>query len=132
MKAVIFITLISISFITGLSGCGEENTANPNQGILPPEWDKPEHCVANFTQDFDMFDDFGDKIQIKVSDSGEGIPKEIQEKIFEKHFTTKGDKGGTGIGLDVCIKLLERIDASIEVDNSAFNTTFLIHIAKKM
>lgn len=56
--------------------------------------------------------------------------QKIQDKIFEKHFTTKGDCGGTGIGLDVCFKLLERIGGTIEIDNSAFNTTFLIYLPK--
>ncbi|MAE58585.1 MAG: hypothetical protein CME69_06870 [Halobacteriovorax sp.] len=75
-------------------------------------------------------DETENNVLIKVSDSGEGIPKEIQDKIFEKHFTTKGDRGGTGIGLDVCFKLLERIGGTIEIDNSAFNTTFLIYLPK--
>ncbi len=43
---------------------------------------------------------------IEVKDTGPGIPKELQEKIFNPFFTTK--KGGTGLGLSISWKLIRR------------------------
>ena len=61
-----------------------------------------------------------------VQDSGEGIPEESLEKIFEPLFTTK--KGGTGLGLANCKQILENQEASITVKNNP--TTFTIEFPK--
>ena len=65
-------------------------------------------------------------IIISVQDSGEGIPEENLEKIFEPLFTTK--KGGTGLGLANCKQILENQEASITVKNNP--TTFTIEFPK--
>ncbi len=54
-------------------------------------------------------------VQIKVSDNGTGIPKEILAKIYTPFFTTKPPKKGTGLGLAVCYGLVESMGGSIEV-----------------
>src|SRR5450759_3928734 len=43
----------------------------------------------------------------EVMDQGCGIPPEAQEKIFELYFTTKGDKGGSGIGLAQTYQIMQ-------------------------
>ena len=63
---------------------------------------------------------------ISVQDSGEGIPEENLEKIFEPLFTTK--KGGTGLGLANCKQILENQGANITVKNNP--TTFTIEFPK--
>lgn len=45
-------------------------------------------------------------ISVKVADNGLGIPKEIQDRIFDNFFTTKGQGKGTGLGLAICYQIV--------------------------
>jgi signal transduction histidine kinase len=47
-------------------------------------------------------------VLVSVSDNGPGIPKEIQEKIWVSFFTTKGGRGGTGLGLSACVQIVNQ------------------------
>lgn len=63
-----------------------------------------------------------DSIQIKIEDSGPGIPSEIVNKIFDPLFTTKQE--GTGLGLASCKNIVEQHKGDITVTNNP--TTFTI------
>jgi two-component system, NtrC family, sensor kinase len=47
----------------------------------------------------------GTSIVISITDNGVGIPEEIQRKIFDPMFTTKGENG-LGLGLDICRRIV--------------------------
>ncbi len=47
-------------------------------------------------------------ISIKIADNGMGIPKEIQDRIFDNFFTTKGQSKGTGLGLAICHQIVNQ------------------------
>ncbi len=47
-------------------------------------------------------------IDIFYSDNGEGMEESIREKIFEKYFTTKEGRGGTGLGLHIALTIIEQ------------------------
>lgn len=47
-------------------------------------------------------------VQVMVKDNGPGIPKEIQEKVWVSFFTTKGGKGGTGLGLSAVLQIVNQ------------------------
>lgn len=69
-----------------------------------------------------------DYIEIKVSDSGCGIPKEELDKIFEPFFSTKGQKG-TGLGLAVIWGIIDNHDGIISVESQVGKfTTFSIKL----
>ena len=50
----------------------------------------------------------GDKVEISVKDNGNGIPKNIVDKIFQPFFTTKPTGQGTGLGLIVELMILSK------------------------
>ena len=68
-----------------------------------------------------------DNIVISISDTGEGIPKENLDKIFEFGFTTKKFGAGTGLGLALSKKIIEEHSGKIEaVSEVGKGTTFTI------
>jgi CheY-like chemotaxis protein len=65
-----------------------------------------------------------DKLEIRITDTGVGIPEAVRSKIFDPFFTTKGPKG-TGLGLSMTYGILSRHGATISVDSvEARGTTF--------
>lgn len=54
-------------------------------------------------------------VKFAVVDNGAGIPKDIQEKIFEPFFSTKEVGNGTGLGLAVSFAIVKRHGGRIEV-----------------
>jgi two-component system NtrC family sensor kinase len=65
-------------------------------------------------------------VEIKVSDTGAGIPRENLQKIFEPFFTTKGQKG-TGLGLAVVWGIIEKHGGRVTVESEVGKgTTFSI------
>ena len=54
---------------------------------------------------------------VKIKDSGKGIPKKLQNKIFTAGFTTKGVGIGTGLGLAICSKIIEKHKGEIIVNS---------------
>ena len=57
------------------------------------------------------------EICIQIEDSGHGIPKEVLDKIYEPFFTTKKDKGGTGLGLWLVKHFMDIHDGEIIIVN---------------
>jgi signal transduction histidine kinase len=53
-------------------------------------------------------DDNPQFVLVSVRDNGPGIPQEIQEKIWVSFFTTKGGRGGTGLGLSACVQIVNQ------------------------
>jgi len=64
------------------------------------------------------------QIVVSVTDSGPGIPADVQEKIFEPFFTTKARGEGSGLGLHICKEIISRHDGKIQVSSSPGRTTF--------
>ncbi len=66
-------------------------------------------------------------VEIEVADTGEGIPEQVRDRVFEPFFTTRTDRGGTGIGLGLCRMLISEMGGRIEFDSEVGEgTTFRI------
>jgi signal transduction histidine kinase len=60
----------------------------------------------------------GDYLEIKVTDNGNGIPKEVVDKIFQPFFTTKPTGQGTGLGLSLSYDIVKAHGGSLTVISS--------------
>ena len=65
---------------------------------------------------------------IEVKDAGQGIPEEMQDKLFEPFATSKNE--GTGLGLSIVKQILDEHGASIEVKNDG-GAVFTIRFNRK-
>lgn len=63
--------------------------------ILENSLDAVEHLSNKWVRV--SFADYDDRIDIVVTDSGPGLPKELKDKIFEPFFSTRGQKRGLGL-----------------------------------
>ena len=57
-----------------------------------------------------------DKVEIKVADNGNGIPKNIVDKVFQPFFTTKPTGEGTGLGLSLAYDIIKAHGGEIKVE----------------
>jgi signal transduction histidine kinase len=66
------------------------------------------------------------EIVVRIIDSGRGIPDDIQERIFEPFFTTKTAGEGSGLGLDIVRRIIEKHDGNVSVESLPGRTAFTI------
>jgi two-component system NtrC family sensor kinase len=59
-----------------------------------------------------------DEVMVAIEDTGVGIPRESQAKIFEPFYTTKQPGRGTGLGLSICYGIVEGHRGRIEVEST--------------
>jgi two-component system NtrC family sensor kinase len=67
-------------------------------------------------------------VAVEVIDSGSGIPADIMDKIFEPFFTTKPQGEGTGLGLDIVRKIVEKHRGKISVTSEPGRTAFRVEL----
>lgn len=70
-------------------------------------------------------------IEVSITDSGKGISRAIQEKIFQPFFTTKEIGKGTGLGLSIAKGIIESHGGEFFYDKGGINTKFVIRLPKK-
>ncbi|MBU1854031.1 MAG: GAF domain-containing sensor histidine kinase [Candidatus Omnitrophica bacterium] len=77
----------------------------------------------------------GNQVEIKLSDTGGGIPDEIRATIFEP-FATYGKSNGTGLGLAIVKKVVGEHNGTVVIESppspkDSFDTTFIIRFPKQ-
>jgi signal transduction histidine kinase/predicted CoA-binding protein len=68
----------------------------------------------------------GEWVVVEIEDSGPGIPEEIQSKIFSPFFTTKPLGKGTGLGLNISYKIIQKHGGEIKVLSHPGKTRFQV------
>ncbi|MBC7426580.1 MAG: HAMP domain-containing histidine kinase, partial [Bacteroidia bacterium] len=71
-----------------------------------------------------------EKVEIKVTDNGSGIPQKIVDKIFQPFFTTKPTGQGTGLGLSLAYDIVKAHGGELKVETKEREgTEFIIQLA---
>jgi signal transduction histidine kinase len=79
----------------------------------------------------------GDTVEVKVADTGVGIPPDQLRMIFEPFFTTKQPdeygRGGTGLGLSVCRQIIEQHHGRIRAESVVGKgSTFTLKLPRRL
>jgi len=74
--------------------------------------------------------DLCDGIQLRVMDSGPGIPAEVEDRIFEPFYTTKALGQGTGLGLSISKSIIDEHKGRLQVYRESDFTVFEIQLWK--
>lgn len=68
----------------------------------------------------------GYRLDVKVNDSGTGIPKSLQSQLFTPYYQAAGDKPGTGLGLYLCRELIRKQGGEISLESDINKGTNII------
>ncbi len=68
----------------------------------------------------------GDYVSVSIQDSGSGIPPEVRPKIFQAFFTTKPAGEGSGLGLHIIGKILEKHKGALCLESEPGRTRFSV------
>jgi signal transduction histidine kinase len=66
------------------------------------------------------------KVVVRVIDDGHGIPPDVASRIFDPFFTTKNVGQGTGLGLDIARRIVQRHHGAIDVHSGPSGTQFSV------
>ncbi len=92
------------------------NNAADAVAKLPEKWVQVDCCEK------------GGFIEVRVTDSGKGIPPHIAARLMEPFFTTKGRGKGTGLGLSISLSIAQEHGGSLILDTSSQNTSFVLRL----
>lgn len=68
----------------------------------------------------------GNDVEVRVWDTGEGVPHELRDHIMEPFFTTKPVGEGTGLGLSISAQIATAHGGRIEIDDREAETCFVL------
>ena len=71
-----------------------------------------------------------ERLIIAVTDSGQGIPHDVAEKMMQPFFTTKEMGKGTGLGLGISVGIIEAHNGQLFYDTTAKHTRFVIELPR--
>lgn len=60
----------------------------------------------------------GDEVAVRVLDDGPGVPPALRERIFDRAWTSRSERGGQGLGLSICRELAAAQGGTVALDTS--------------
>ena len=66
------------------------------------------------------------RVEIRIVDNGPGVPADIRDRIFDPFFSTKPAGKGTGLGLDIVRRLIQRHNGMVELHSEPGRTQFCV------
>jgi signal transduction histidine kinase len=75
--------------------------------------------------------DVGDCVEVRVGDTGFGIPDALRESVFDLDVTTRGPGAGLGLGLPICRSIIEKNHGgTITFESRPGRTEFVVTLPK--
>lgn len=74
------------------------------------------------------FQEFGSRVQIRVTDSGPGIPDYVAARMMEPFYTTKEPNRGTGLGLSISKGIVEDHQGRLWFEQNHAQTRFIVEL----
>lgn len=68
----------------------------------------------------------GEEVAVRIIDRGKGIPKDVLSRIFKPFFTTKPQGKGTGLGLGICRRIVDKHGGRLEAESEPGRTCFSV------
>jgi signal transduction histidine kinase len=65
-------------------------------------------------------------VEVTVTDTGVGIPREVRERVFDPFVTTKHTSKGTGLGLAIALRTIEAAGGTISFESEPGHTVFTV------
>ncbi|MCB2185248.1 MAG: two-component sensor histidine kinase [Deltaproteobacteria bacterium] len=74
-----------------------------------------------------------DYVEVTVTDTGPGIPPELQDRVFDPFYTTKDPGKGTGLGLSISHSIMQKLGGALSLASQpGHGCTFTVKIPKSM
>ena len=66
------------------------------------------------------------QIVVQIEDTGHGIPADLQHRVWESFFTTKESGEGSGLGLGICKRIIEKHSGRLFFESEPGRTVFTV------
>jgi signal transduction histidine kinase len=70
----------------------------------------------------------GDRSVVSVEDRGEGVAPELRDRIFDPYVRGQGSRGGSGLGLHICKRIIEGHGGNVTIQEREGGTVFVIDV----
>lgn len=72
----------------------------------------------------------GDAVEVTVSDTGPGIPADVQARMFEPFFTTRHDALATGLGLSIASEIVKNHRGTLSYTTGSTGSSFIVRLPR--